>query len=170
MTVAQRYHGLAAVGVCCRDREGSSLLEFAIAVATLLTAIIGIVSAALALSAYHYTANAAREGARYAMVRGSTWKVACAAPSTYGCTATGNSVKAYLVAIAPTGMKSANTAVTTTWPGTTAAGTACYSGNGLNGPGCSVRVDVSYTFKMTLPLLPKKTLQFSSSSTMPISQ
>ena len=161
---------MTVMRVCSRDTEGSSLVEFAIALATLLTAIIGTVSGALALFAYHYTANAAREGARYAMVRGSTWKVACATPSTYGCTATGDSVKAFLVAIAPTGMKSANTAVTTTWPGTTAAGTACYGGNGANGPGCSVKVSVTYTFRMTLPLLPKKTLQFSSSSTMPISQ
>jgi Flp pilus assembly protein TadG len=153
-----------------RDSSGSGLLEFAIAIATLLTLVLGIVYCGLALYADHYVASAAREGARYAMVRGSTWGVACASTKGYSCTATSNSVKAYLLAIAPLGVKAANTAVVTTWPGVTAAGSVCYLLNGINGPGCSVKVVVTYTFGLSLPLVPKTALQLTSSSTMPITQ
>ncbi|AFL90091.1 TadE-like protein [Terriglobus roseus DSM 18391] len=168
----QRFGLIAqALDLCLRDNAGSGLLEFAFAIGVIMTVILGIVNGSLALYANHYVASAALEGARYAMVRGAGWGgAACATPTSNSCTATSNSVKTFLLSIAPLGVRAANTTVVTTWPGTTAAGTACYTGNGINAAGCSVRVTVTYSFNLGLPVLPKNTLRFTAASTMPITQ
>lgn len=162
---------VAGAGRLMSDDAGSAMVEFAFALTVLLTAIFAIIGGSLALYANHYVASAASEGARYAMVRGSGWGGAgCASTTSYGCTASSNSVKAYLLSVAPIGMSAAQTTIVTTWPGTNAAGSACYTANGANGAGCSVNVAVTYSFNMSLPLLSKRALLLSSSSTMPITQ
>jgi Flp pilus assembly protein TadG len=162
-------HGIYASRLM-REDAGSTMVEFAIAVTTLLIAVLAIIGGSLALYADHYVANAASEGARYAMVRGSGWSVKCASPASYSCTADSASVKAYLLSIAPLGVSAAQTNVVTTWPATNAAGTACGLLNGVNSAGCSVTVVVSYNYNLSVPLLPKKLLLLTSSSTMPITQ
>jgi Flp pilus assembly protein TadG len=166
-----RQRGTARLYRVVWDSDGSGLLEFALAISALLIAILGILYGSLALYADHYVVTAARDGARYAMVRGSTWGgVACASAASYSCTATNTSVRTYLLSLAPLGLKPSNMTVVTAWPGLSAAGSACYLLSGVNGPGCSVTVTVTYTFDLSLPLMPKKTLQLASSSTMPITQ
>lgn len=155
---------------CTEDSSGSSLLESAIAISVLMTAIVGIFNFSLALYAAHYVANAAADGARYAMVRGAVWGTPCVTANSFSCTATNASVNTYLMAGLPLGVKKANTTIVATWPRKTASGGACYSVNGAASAGCSVNVAVTYTFNLSLPLLPKKQLQFSSSATMPITQ
>ncbi|WP_212733199.1 TadE/TadG family type IV pilus assembly protein [Terriglobus roseus] len=155
---------------CRRDNSGSGLVEFALTIATLMTLVLGIAYCALALYTDHYVADAARAGARYAMVRGATWGVTCASATSYNCTATSSSVQAYLLSLAPLGVKAANTTIVTTWPGTTTAGSTCYLLNGIKGLGCSVKVSVTYAFGLSLPLVPNTAILMTSSSTMPITQ
>ena len=60
----------------CRDDSGASLVEFTVSAAVLFMALFGIIQCSLGLYAYNYVSDAAREGTRYAMVRGA--RVRCA--------------------------------------------------------------------------------------------
>ena len=60
-----------------RREAGGTLVEFALSATILLTLVFGVMAMCMALYIYHFVSDAAREGARYAMVRGSS----C---STYG--------------------------------------------------------------------------------------
>lgn len=154
-----------------RDEAGSELVEFAFSVCILLMCIFGVIYVSLAAYADHYVVNAARAGARYAMVRGSSWGGAsCSATSGYSCTATSANVASYVEdALAP-GLAKENVTVETTWPGITATGATCDTTDGVNSPYCVVKVQVSYSFALSLPLVPQKALLFTSASIIPISE
>src|SRR4051812_26437963 len=65
--------------------RGSAMVETAISLSLFLTLLFGIVGWGLVMWAYIWTAHAAREGARWASVRGST----CATNETgYACAIT----------------------------------------------------------------------------------
>src|SRR6202011_3533565 len=72
-----------------RSEEGSAIMETAMSSLILLTFMFGVMEAAFALYSYHFISEAAREGARYAIVRGSTVGSACTAPSPPTCIAQG---------------------------------------------------------------------------------
>ncbi len=56
-----------------RDRDkGSALVEFALASFTILLVLFLIIDLGRALYAYNWVSNAARQGSRFAMVRGTT--------------------------------------------------------------------------------------------------
>ena len=144
-------------------------------VVALLTVLFGIMDFSRFLYTYHFVSEVAREGTRYAVVRGSTFgSTACASPSTFACNATAANVQSYVQSLAPPGVASGSLTVTTTWPGTapTGAATACTTTNGNNSPGCLVQVVVSYPFKFMFPFMPKSssTWTVSSTSVMTISQ
>ncbi|HUI41298.1 MAG TPA: TadE/TadG family type IV pilus assembly protein [Terriglobia bacterium] len=143
-----------------QGEAGAELLEFALVMLTLFTLVFGVMGFGQALYAYHFVAHAAREGARYAIVRGSacnTFATACPASST--------DVQNYVKGIAPAGIDTtpANFIVTTTWPG---------SGDcaGSNNPGCPVNVQLQYKFQFAVPLLSSSKLTMTSASQMVISQ
>ena len=56
-----------------REETGSTLVETALSITILLVLVIGIMDACLMVYSYHFISNAAREGTRYAIVRGNTW-------------------------------------------------------------------------------------------------
>jgi len=131
--------------------RGSTLVEFAVVLTVLFMFLFGIMDCARALYAYHFVSDAAREGARYAIVRGSScnsWGTACPAAAS--------DIQTYLRNV-PLGIKSSAVTVTTTW-------------NPNNDPGSTVQVKVQYSFNFILPFLPKSALVMSSSSKMVISQ
>ena len=138
--------------------RGANLLEYALVLTLLLALLFAVIDFGRGLYAYHFVSNAAREGTRYAMVRGST----CTFP---GCPATSSTIANYLDNV-PAGIDPNQLSVTTTWnPGGSA------SCNGVpNAPGCVVEVAVSYNFNFMLPFLPKSTVVMQSSSEMIISQ
>jgi Flp pilus assembly protein TadG len=141
----------------------------------LLTFLFGIMDFSRFLYTYHFVSEVAREGSRYAMVRGSTYGSAvCASTSTFACNATAANVTSYVQGLTPPGITSSSLTVTATWPGAapTGAATACSTTNGNNSPGCLVQVVVSYPYKFMLPFLPKSssTWTVSSTSVMVISQ
>lgn len=137
--------------------RGSTLVEFAIASTLTLTMMLGVVDFSRAFYTYHLVANAARAGARYAMVRGSSCTVT-------GCPTTSDAVQTYVRGLAP-GIDASQLTATTTWAQTS----SCNDANG-KGPGCIVTVSVSYPFRFVVALLPRFTMTMVSTSKMVISQ
>jgi Flp pilus assembly protein TadG len=133
------------------NQQGSAVIEFAIAFTLLFTFLFTIVDLSRALYAYHFIADAAREGTRYAMVRGAT----CTSFTT-ACPASATDISNYLQSV-PAGINPQSMTVSTTW-------------NPNNSPGSIVQVKVQYSFQPILPLVPKGTLVMASSSQVVISQ
>lgn len=153
--------------------RGATLVESAIVVSVFFLIIFGIVDFGRAIYTYHMVDNAARLGARFAMVRGSTCSHT-ASPDPWPCpTPTdGSAVRSY-VRQQSLLLGSGSVTVTTAWgdPSTGGANAGCTStASPYNGPGCLVSVTVSYPFRFLLPLVPHATLSMSSTSRMVISQ
>ncbi len=127
-------------------QRGNALVEFAFVVTLLLSFMFGILDFGRALYTYHFVSNAAREGTRYAIVRGST------SPSP----ASQTDVRNYLNNV-PLGISASAMTVTATWTPD-------------NNPGSTVEVTVHYNFKFMMPFLPNFTVVMKSSSQMVISQ
>lgn len=153
-----------------RSELGATLAETAFSISILLTFLIGIMEGSLALYSYHFISNAAREGVRYAIVRGGTWSnptaTPCATFASAGCTATSTDVQDYVRSLAFPGINSAKLDVTTTWF-STFGGT---SNVAYNTPTNVVQVQVTYKFPFSMPFVPKATWNMSSQSEMEISQ
>ena len=138
------------------SERGTNLLEYGIVLTLLLALLFGVIDFGRALYAYHFVSNAAREGTRFAMVRGS---------SCQGCTASSADVQNYVENV-PAGIDPSQLSVTTTWNPNSSAN--CPGPD--NAPGCIVEVQVSYNFNFLLPFLPRSTVVMQSSSEMTITQ
>lgn len=153
-----------------RSELGATLVETALAITLLLTFVVGIMEGSLALYSYHFISNAAREGVRYAIVRGGTWSnttaTACTTYASAGCTATSTNVSDYVTSLAFPGINPANLKVTTNWY-STFGGT---SNVAYNTPSNIVQVQVQYKFPLRVPFVPQATWTMSSQSEMEISQ
>jgi Flp pilus assembly protein TadG len=155
--------------------DGRSIVEFAFACAVVFGMLFGVIYFSMALYTYHYISEAAREGSRYAMVRGST----CHA-NTPGLTNCGTSgitsaqLQTYVQDLGYPGINAAsNMVVTTTWYTASSTQpttwTACRTGT-CNAPGNIVKVQVAYTYPLSIPFYGKKTLSMTSTSQMVIAQ
>jgi Flp pilus assembly protein TadG len=143
--------------------EGSALVEMAVVSSLLFSMLFGIIELSLALYTYNYVSDAAREGSRYAIVRGSSCSVLT------NCNVTSAQIQTYVQNLGYPGMNAANTTVTTTWLSPSAAPvtwTAC--GSTCNAPGDAVQVKVTYSFKLSIPFVPSSTLSLHSTSMMVI--
>jgi len=144
--------------------EGAAIVEMAVVSSLLFAMLFGILEFSMAFYTYNYVAEAAREGTRYAMVRGSSCTLLT------NCNATAAEIQTYVQGLKYPGMTAANTTVTTTWfsqSGTPATWTAC--GSVCNAPGVdSVQVKVTYTFNLGIPFAPKSKLSIHSTSQMVI--
>lgn len=157
-----------------RSDCGSTLVETAISIAILLTLVIGIMEAGLMVYSYHFISNAAREGTRYAIVRGATWAEApwngatCGSYTDAGCIATKQNIQDYVKSLAFPGIDTANIEVDPIWYD--------FPGSGkkvdptFNTAGDWVQVTVTYNFPFSVPFVPRKTLSMSSTSAMVITQ
>ena len=153
-----------------RGRErGSQLIEFAVASMVFLAILFGIIDTARALYAYEFVTYAARAGARYAMVRGS----ACALlnGNTWCGSATGASAAQILTYIQSLNLPgidpsqiNINTSSSYLWPG----GAGCSAPP--NGPGCPVKVLVTYKYASSIPFVRVTTITLGAVSSMVISQ
>jgi Flp pilus assembly protein TadG len=143
--------------------EGQSTLETALSAIAVLTLFLGVMEMCMALYTYHFVSEAAREGTRYAMVRGSS----CSGFSS-ACPAQASDVRTYVRGIGFPGIVPANVAVTTSWPTT---GSSCTpSSLPCNNPGNLVQVTVQYRFPLSIPFVPSSSLPLTSTSKMAISQ
>ncbi len=154
-----------------QSERGMSVVETAVACAVLLAMLFGIFQMSPALYTYHYISEAAREGTRWAIVRGST---SCTnTPNLTDCGATAAQISSYVKgldypAIVPAKMTvtpsflSASSTQPTTW-------SACTTGT-CNAPGNLVKVQVQYSFPLGLPFISSTTLNLSSTSQLVIAQ
>lgn len=132
---------------------------------------IGSFQMMLVMYTFHFVSDAAREGSRYAIVRGST---SCTnTPSLSNCNATADQIRTYVKGLNYPGINPANLSVNTTW--LTASSTmpttwsACSSGT-CNTPGNLVKVVTSYSYSLSIPFVPAATWNLTSTSQMVISQ
>jgi|SRR6266581_3560355 len=127
-----------------RGRAGQSLAELSIVLVLFLVVTFGIVDAGRLIFAYNAVSLSAREGVRYAIVRGSTSLQV----------ANEDDIKTYVrsktvgVALDP---------ITVTWP------------DGNNNPGSKVQVTVQSPFTPVTPFL-SRTINLASTSMMVISR
>ena len=128
---------------------GSAVVGFAIVAPILFMLLFGVMDFGRALYTYHFVGYAAREGTRWAIVRGS----GCS-----GCTAGASDVQTYVKGLATGGIDPTRITVTTTWP------------NGDNKAGSPVRVQVQYGFQFLVPFMPSSGITMKSTSQMVISQ
>lgn len=158
------------VGRTGRDdgETGATIVEFAMSIGLLLCMIFAIIQLAIALYAFTFTAEAAREATRYASVRGSQ----CAG-FTYNCPLPGGSGSAASSAINTwvqgLGYPFARTmTATATWSCSPTA-------SPCNSPGNTVSVTVKTSFPLVIPLplnnaSESLTYSLKSTSQMVISQ
>jgi Flp pilus assembly protein TadG len=145
------FHKAIRSARCGRGERGSALVEFAVATTLLLTMMFGAMDFGRALYTYTKVSEAARQGTRYAIVRGSsctTWTTACPASAT--------DVQTYLKDV-PMGLNPSSMTVTTTWTPN-------------KNPGSTVNVNVQYSFQFILPFLPSGTINMASTSQMVVSR
>jgi Flp pilus assembly protein TadG len=152
-----------------RYERGQSIVEAVLCMLVLLIILFGIIQASLAVYSYHYIAEAAREGARYAVVRGS----ACTGFGS-ACPASATDIQNYVKNLGFPGIDNRAAAMTVTvtcGPGGSnpapPAG-ACSAGN--NDPGDIVKVAITYHFPLAVPFLPANNITMNSASQMTISQ
>jgi len=152
-----------------RGERGSAILETALSMVILLTFIFGVMEGGLALYSYHFISEAAREGTRYAIVRGSSAGPACTAPGPPTCAAQTADIQTYVQNLGFPGINPANMTVTPAWSVYPAGGT-CTPSASCNNPGNLVTVTVQYNFPLTVPFVPAHTYSLTSTSAMVISQ
>jgi Flp pilus assembly protein TadG len=154
------FHG----GRWVRDEQGSAILEFAMVAILLLTVVFGVIEIGLALYAYNVVSEAAREGTRFAIVRGS----ACTSFAS-ACPASKSDIQDYVQYLGYPGIDPSRMTVNTTWS-VTNAGTTCSPSPSCNNPGNQVQVQVTYKLPLVLPFLSSQTLSVSNTAQMVISQ
>jgi Flp pilus assembly protein TadG len=154
-----------------RGEQGSATIEVAVASAVLFSLVIGIMEISLALYTYNYVAESAREGARYAMVRGST---SCSnSPSLSNCNASSAEIQTYVQGLGFPGLTSSNITVTTTWLCASTSQPTTWSTcttTPHNRPGSVAKVVVSYPFPISIPFWKSTTFTTTSTSQMVITQ
>jgi Flp pilus assembly protein TadG len=158
---AQDFQGLRRA----RSEQGAGLVEMALSIAVLLSLVLGIMELSMALYTFHFISEAARDGARYAIVRGSS----CPAVLP-GCPAagTGVDVQSYLQNEGFPSINPGLMTVTTTWP--TTGSTCTPSAAPCDNPGNLVKVVVVYQFPLSIPFVPTQSLNMTSTAEMVISQ
>ena len=158
------------------EEEGVTIVEMAISVSALLAMVIGCFQLGLGIYTFQLVADAAREGSRFAMVRGSTCSAnvtqAYCSPSAGNASgATNADVQGYINTlhypgnsnlVASTSWLTASGSTPTTWSNCATA--PC------NIPGNVVKVTVTYAYPLNIPFVPNRTINFSSTSAEVISQ
>ena len=147
-----------------RDARGQALFEVLVSMIVFITMLLAVIQMGLAGYSYHYISEAAREGARWAMVRGS----ACTSFTT-ACPAATTDIQNYVTGLAYPGITASAMTVTASWCGPTSSTPPACS-TGTNAPGQIVRVAVQYKFPVGIPFVPASTITMNAMSQMVISQ
>jgi Flp pilus assembly protein TadG len=137
-----------------KAERGASLPETAIVMAALLLLTFGIIDFGRAFYTYSFVANAARQGVRWAIVRGSQCSL------LDHCNAGSTDVQRYVQSLSEGAMNASKIGATLSFPNTSCA---------TNTPGCVAEVTVTYPFTFIAPFVSKLTLDLSSTSEMVIS-
>jgi len=159
------------------EEDGATLVEVAVSFSVLVAVLIGVMQMSLALYAYHFVSDAAREASRWAMVRGKS----CAANvSTANCSPTSGlstgadnaDIQTYVNGLGYPYSGSLTTS--TTWltasSSTPRTWSACGTASTCKASGNLVQVSVSYSFPIAIPFWTSTTILLSSTSSMVIAQ
>lgn len=141
-------------------QEGAAAVEMAMSIGVLLTVIIGMMKMCLGVYCYHYTSEAAREGARWAIVRGSS----------SGQETTADAISTYVKTLGYPALTPANMTVTVSWAGFPTGVICTPNTNPCDNPGNMVSVTVQYAYPLSIPFVGNRTLNMSSTSTAIIAQ
>jgi hypothetical protein len=143
---------------CCgflRDESAESMVSFALSASVLFMFIFGLTEMCLAFYTYQSISELAREGARYAIVHGST----CETSSGASCEVTAAQVTSYVQGLSIPNVGGGTISVNTTYP------------DGGEAPNADrVKVSVSYAFPWHVPFGGSQTINMSSASEMYIVQ
>jgi Flp pilus assembly protein TadG len=155
--------------------EGNSVVEMALSCLILIPVLFGIIQLSIGLYCFHFSADAAREATRWAIVRGATCNgnfgtAYCSPTDGKPGGATSNDIAHYVKGL---GYPFSGAVTTTTkWCTTTGATPATWTCSTAweNGVGNQVQVTVSYAYPLVIPFVPKNTLNVSSVASMTIVQ
>ena len=143
-----------------RGERGASLPEAAIVMTLLLTLMFGIVDFGRAFYTYDLVSHMARQGARWAIVRGSQCSGLDHCPAQQGST----DILPYVQSLSEGATNASQISATLTFPSCAGA-----SGGASDAPGCVAQVTVSYPFNFLLPFVHSGQITMTSSSQMVIS-
>jgi Flp pilus assembly protein TadG len=153
-------------------RRGQALVEFALIAPIFFLLVFGLIEFGRAVYTIQILDNAAREGARYAIVHGASSNCP-SGPMPNGdanyCDPAGTKIASVVrrTAIGVGGVNSSDLVVTSRW---CANVNTCTSGlgNGTNARNQSVVVRVAYTYRTLLPLVPLPDFTLTGGSTLVI--
>lgn len=169
-----------------RQDSGATLVEMGLGMMVFMAFFFGVIQFCYGLYVYNYVGEAARQGSRFAIVRGS--QCAQNLNSTSWCSpysantgttgADGNDISSFVQGLGFPGMAKNKITVTTNWyTGTVSAPhtwstTACTTGGTItcNAPGNAVKVTVSYPVPIGIPFAPNVAFTATSASQMVIVQ
>jgi Flp pilus assembly protein TadG len=169
---------IAAAHQNVRNDEGGAIAEMAFSTILIMTMFVAIFQLSLACYSYNSVTEAARESARWAMVRGSMCSTYT--PTQTNCGASSTDIQNYAksaVAIDWSACTNSKPCVTASWSkATTVTGvqqatttwTSC--SNQCNNPGNLVIVNVSYPYTFNIPFVNKFPITLKSQAGMIISQ
>lgn len=167
---------------CFKSDGGTTLVETAIACSIFFALLLGVFEFSLAFYTYHFTSSAARQGSRYAIVRGADCQMNLpAAPASFHCGASETDVARYVKNLNYPGINSSKymgvtvtsfshdlTTTSNNQPHT--VWSSCGRGTSCNAPGDQVQVTVTYDFPLSIPFWNKQSVRISSTSNMVYSQ
>ena len=134
--------------------DGATLVEMAVTLTVLFALVFCFMEICLIIYSHNLISELAREGTRYAMVRGAT----CPTSSNPTCEVTASQVNSYVSSIALPNLAGGTITVATTYP------------NGNESPGSTVQVKVTYIFAITMHYVPTPSFTMTSTSVMTILQ
>ncbi|WP_348262787.1 TadE/TadG family type IV pilus assembly protein [Telmatobacter sp. DSM 110680] len=157
---------------------GGSLVEMALSSLILATMFFGIFEVTMGCYTYNAVAEAARESARWGMVRGT--KCSTYTPNQTHCAASSDDIQNFAKTSAKIDWSQCTTAspcVTATWlKGTTTSGTttstvwATCTGGCSADPGNLLVVSISYPYALTFPMVKTFNIHLASTSEVIVSQ
>jgi len=181
MTGVRSYHNLLEPHILCssvrakfarisRGAEGASLVEFAFASTIFFAVFIGLMEFGLACYTFHYVSSAARQGSRWAMVRGAT----CSTYSkTSPCPAQESDVSTYVKGLSYPGIDTSKMTVQVYTAQSSISGStgstswvSCGEGVSCNNTGNLVKVVVTYNFPLEIPFWTSEGVSIGSASDM----
>jgi len=164
-----------------RAELGASLVEYAFILIFFLSILFAIGSFGHALYIYHALNHAAKEGTRWASVNGHLCNDDSSCNGTNGMNsgeATAGQIQSHVLADLPSSVSTALTTVTATFSAPAGSPDVCTQtvkdksganyGPFSNYPGCTVVVQVQYTYNVIFPLVNIGPINMSSTSQMVI--
>jgi Flp pilus assembly protein TadG len=136
-----------------KRERGAAMAETAVVMALLLALLCGVIDMGRAMYTYAFVAQLARQGVRWAVVRGSQCTGVTPCPAQSGS----NDIQPYVQGLSNGATDATQLAATLSFP------------NGCNSQGCIARVTVQYPFRFMVPFVPAGTITIASSSQMVIS-